>query len=134
MGLSFSSEITAEATHVNPPIEVQIFGRRKCPDTRKAQRFFQERRVKVHFVDLAERGASLGELRRFAQRFGVEALLDRDGSHIRTRGLHAAHRSEAAWLDALVDDAGLLKTPLVRWKEKLTLGADEATWRSWVGR
>jgi arsenate reductase len=119
---------------VTPPLEVQIFGRKKCADTRKAQRFFQERRVKVHFVDLAERAASLGELRRFAQRFGVEALLDRDGSRFRDRGFSAAHRSEDFWLTALADDPGLLKTPLVRWKEKLTLGADEAVWRSWVGR
>ena len=46
---------------------VQIFGTKKSSDTRKAQRFFAERRVAVHFVDLAERAASLGELRRFAQ-------------------------------------------------------------------
>jgi arsenate reductase-like glutaredoxin family protein len=59
-------------------MEVQIFGVRKSPETRKALRFFAERRVKVHFVDLQERAASSGELRRFAQKFGVEALVDRD--------------------------------------------------------
>ena len=54
-------------------MEVQIFGVKKSADTRKAQRFFAERRVKTHFVDLMERAASPGELRRFAQKFGVEA-------------------------------------------------------------
>ena len=52
-------------------MEVQIFGIRKSADTRKALRFFAERRIKTHFVDLQERAASPGELRRFAQRFGV---------------------------------------------------------------
>jgi arsenate reductase (glutaredoxin) len=119
---------------VDVPTEVQIFGRKKCADTRKAQRFFQERRIRVHFVDLAERGASLGELRRFAERFGVDRLIHRDGARFRERGLHVAHRSEAQWLDALVEDPGLLVTPLVRWKTKLTVGGDEAAWRGWTGR
>ena len=63
---------------------------KKSAETRKALRFFAERRVKVHFVDLAERAASLGELRRFAQKFGVEALLDRTGRRFADLGLRAA--------------------------------------------
>ena len=58
-------------------MEVQIFGIRKSADTRAALRFFAERRVKTHFVDLNERAASPGELRRFAQKFGVRALIER---------------------------------------------------------
>ena len=58
-------------------MEVQVFGVRKNADTRAALRFFAERRVKVHFVDLLERAASKGELGRFAQKFGALALLDR---------------------------------------------------------
>ncbi len=53
-------------------MEVQIFGVRKSAGTRKALRFFAERRVKTHFVDLQVRAASVGELRRFAQKFGIE--------------------------------------------------------------
>ena len=56
-------------------MEVQIFGIKKSSDTRKALRFFSERRIKTHFVDLNERAASLGELRRFAQKFGAGALI-----------------------------------------------------------
>ena len=52
-------------------ITIQIFGTKKSPATRAALRFFAERRLKVHFVDLNERAASVGELRRFAQKFGV---------------------------------------------------------------
>ena len=61
-------------------IQAQIFGFTDCQDTRKAQRFFKERGVTVHFVDLKERPAARGELRRFAEKFGAAALIDRDGA------------------------------------------------------
>ena len=54
------------------PMEVQIFGVRKSADTRKALRFFAERRIRTHFVDLQEWPASPGELRRFVQRFVLD--------------------------------------------------------------
>ena len=71
-------------------MEVQIFGIKKSPETRKALRFFAERRVKTHFVDLQERAASPGELKRFAQKFGVEALIDRQSRRYADLGLAAA--------------------------------------------
>ena len=80
-------------------MEVQIFGIRKSPETRKALRFFAERRVKTHFVDLQERAASPGELRRFAQKFGVEALVDRGSRRFADLGLGAARLSEERWLE-----------------------------------
>ena len=115
-------------------MDVQIFGFKKSADTRKALRFFAERRVKVHFVDLAERAASPGELRRFAQKFGVEALLDRAGRRFTDLGLHASRYSEDNWLEKLSEDPGLLRTPLVRNQHQLTIGAAETTWKQWVGR
>ena len=113
-------------------MEVQIFGTRKCADTRKAQRWFAERRVKTHFVDLQQRAASPGELKRFAERFGVEALIDREGKRYADRGLASAHLSEERWLARLAEDPLLLRTPLVRWKQKLTLGYAADTWQAWV--
>ena len=113
-------------------MEVQIFGTRKCKDTQKALRFFKERRIRVHFVDLSERAASAGELRRFEQKFGAEALLDREGKHFRERGLHVAHLPAARILPLLVDDPLLLKTPLARFGNLLTVGLAEGTWREWV--
>jgi arsenate reductase (glutaredoxin) len=113
-------------------MEVQIFGTAKCADTRKAQRFFRERRVKVHFVDLKVRAASPGELRRFTQKFGVEALLERDGKRFRERGLHVAHLSDERVFDLLVEDPMLLRTPLVRFGNRLTVGPAEAEWKAWA--
>ena len=71
-------------------MEVQIFGLKKSPDTRKALRFFAERRVKTHFVDLQERAVSPGELNRFAQKFGVPALIDRESRRFADLGLASA--------------------------------------------
>ncbi|MFL5465011.1 MAG: arsenate reductase family protein [Gemmatimonadaceae bacterium] len=115
-------------------MEVQIFGVKKSADTRKALRFFAERRVKTHFVDLMERPASLGELRRFAQRFGAAALVDRDSKRFNDLGLRYAQLSDDRWLDKLVEEPLLLRVPLVRNGNHLVIGADEATWRSWIGR
>ena len=113
---------------------VQIFGTRKSSDTRKAQRFFAERRVQTHFVDLAERTASLGELRRFAEKFGVRALVDSEAKRYRELGLSAAAFSDERWLDLLVDEPLLLRMPLVRNGNQLTVGLAEAEWRAWTAR
>ena len=113
---------------------IQIFGTKKSAETRKAQRFFAERRVQVHFVDLAQRAASAGELRRFVQKFGVQALVDRESKRFRELGLGAAQLSEERWLEKLADEPLLLRQPLVRNENRLTIGEAEATWREWVGR
>lgn len=113
-------------------MEVQIFGTRKSADTRKALRFFAERRVKTHFVDLTERAAALGELRRFAQKFGVEALIDRDSKRFQELGLGVARYSDDRWLEKLVDEPLILRVPLTRYQQKLTIGLAEATWKEWV--
>jgi arsenate reductase len=113
-------------------VEVQIFGVKKSADTRKALRFFSERRVKTHFVDLMERPPSLGELRRFAQKFGVAALIDRDSRRFDELGLRYAQLSDDRWLEKLSEEPLLLRLPLVRNANRLVIGADEATWKSWM--
>jgi arsenate reductase (glutaredoxin) len=75
-------------------LEVQIFGIRKSADTRKALRFFSERRIRTHFVDLLERPAALGELQRFAQKFGVMALVDKGSKRFDELGLRYAQLSD----------------------------------------
>jgi arsenate reductase-like glutaredoxin family protein len=115
-------------------MEVQIFGIKKSADTRKALRFFAERRVKTHFVDLQERPASPGELKRFAQRFGVEALVDHDSRRLADLGLGAVRLSEERWLEKLVAEPLLLRMPLARHGSQLTIGDAMDTWRDWTGR
>jgi arsenate reductase-like glutaredoxin family protein len=113
-------------------VEVQIFGTRKNPDTRKALRFFAERRVKVHFVDLAERPASRGELRRFGQKFGVELLIDRSASRFIELGLGHARYADERWLELLATEPLILRQPLVRSGSRLTVGLAQAAWTLWV--
>lgn len=113
-------------------LEVQVFGTRKNAETRKALRFFSERRIRVHFVDVDERPPALGELRRFFERFGVERMIDRTGRRFAELGLAHARYSDDWWLRRSLDEPHLLQFPLVRAAGKLSVGHDEATWRSWL--
>ena len=117
-----------------PPadLQVQIFGTKKSAETRKALRFFAERRVKTHFVDLAERAAALGELRRFVQKFGIEGILDRESKRFAELGLRTALYGEEKWLSILAEEPFLLKQPLVRMQQKLCVGVDEKLFKEWV--
>ncbi|MDQ6634209.1 MAG: arsenate reductase [Gemmatimonadota bacterium] len=113
-------------------MDVQIFGIKKSAETRKALRFFAERRTRTHFVDLLERAASRGELTRFAQKFGVPALIDERSKRYSDLGLRTARYGDERWLEILVDEPLLLKMPLVRHGNALTIGAAETTWKSWL--
>ena len=115
-------------------MEIQIFGIKKSADTRKALRFFSERRIKTHFVDLMERAASPGELKRFAQKFGINALIDRESKRFDELGLRYAQLSDERWLQKLSDEPLLLRMPLVRNANHLGIGANEELWKNWTGR
>ena len=113
-------------------MEVQVFGVKKSADTRKALRFFAERRIKAHFVDLNERPASLGELRRFVQKFGLDRLIDRKSARFEELGLRHARLTDDRWLEKLSQEPLLLRTPLVRNGNALTIGLAEQDWTSWT--
>lgn len=133
-GIRWAIERAISQMSASAVLLVQVFGTKKSSDTRKALRFFAERRVKVHFVDLAERAASIGELRRFVQKFGVEALIDRSSRRFADLGLGPARFSDDRWLEKLADEPELLRIPLVRNQNALTIGEAEATWKEWVGK
>jgi arsenate reductase (glutaredoxin) len=113
-------------------MNVQIFGSKKSPATRKAQRFFSERRIPIHFVDLNEKAASVGELKRFVQKFGVQALIDPESKRFRDLGLHTGYYSDERWLQRLAEEPLILKMPLVRYDNRLTIGDAEAQWKEWT--
>ena len=115
-------------------MEVQVFGTKKSADTRKALRFFAERRVKTHFVDLNERAASFGELMRFVQKFGLERLIDRESKRFEELGLAHARLSDQRWMEKLLDEPLLLRVPLVRSGNLLTVGLAETDWKTWIGK
>jgi len=113
-------------------VEVQVFGTQKHQDTRRALRFWSDRRVRVHFVDLTQRAASKGELQRFVQKFGVTPLIDRTSRRYLDLGLGAARLSNERWLQQLIDEPLLLTQPLTRFGGKLTIGVNEPEWKAWV--
>lgn len=115
-------------------MDVQIFGTKKSSETRKALRFFAERRMRTHFVDLQERAASKGELQRYVQKFGASALVDEESRRFAELGLRTARYGDERWLEILVDEPLILKMPLVRHGNALTIGAAETTWKSWLAK
>lgn len=111
----------------------QLFGTKKCPDTRKAERFFKERGVAVQVVDLAQKGLSPGELRNVAARVGgVEALIDREGKRYVDKGLKYAAPTGPRIEKMLVEDPLLLRTPIVRAPAGATVGYAPETWAEWI--
>ena len=113
-------------------MEVQIFGVKKNSDVRKAERFFKERRIKVHFMDFKQRSPSKGELRRFFQKFGEEQLIDREAKRFKALGLQTAYYGDDRWLEIACEEPLILRQPLVRCGNDLSVGAAEALWKEWT--
>ncbi|HSN98074.1 MAG TPA: ArsC/Spx/MgsR family protein [Candidatus Nanopelagicales bacterium] len=112
---------------------IQIFGTPKCKLTRAAQRFFADRRIKVQFVDLRDKGLSKGELSSVARAVGgVRALYDAASPRVKERGLQYAAPTDARLMELLVDDPLLVRTPIVRDGARATVGDDEATWKAFA--
>lgn len=101
---------------------LQIFGRSKCFDTKKAERFFKERRIKYQYVDLDRYGISRGELASVVNAVGGWENAVKDTSELR-------YFSTEAILTALVDQPALLKTPIVRNGKRAAVGADAEKWK-----
>ena len=112
-----------------PAVQVQIFGRYDSAATRAAVRFFKERRVEAHVVDLTRRAMAPGELRRFVERLGAAALADADGRAWRDAGLGYLQMDGDELAARLLADQRLLRLPLVRAGNLLAAGTDEAAWQ-----
>jgi arsenate reductase (glutaredoxin) len=111
---------------------VQVFGLDDNQATRAAIRFFKERRIELHVVDLRRKPISRGELRRFADRLGAASLLDSDGRAYREAGLGFMRMDDDEIGERLRADVRLLRLPLVRFGNEMTVGRAESTWRDWL--
>ncbi len=108
---------------------VQLFGLAKSKTTRKAQRFFSDRRIDVHLVDCKQRPPSPGELQHFVRRFGAEAVLDPTSAAYREQGLQYVSASDDDWVARMVRDPSILALPLGRLGDVLTVGDDPEGWQ-----
>ena len=112
--------------------QVQVFGRDDSPATRAALRFFRERRVAVHYVDLRKRPMAATELRRFTERLGARALLDEHSKAFREAGLGYLSMGDGDIVERLARDSRLIRLPLVRHGNEVTAGPSESTWTTWL--
>ncbi len=111
-------------------ISVQIFGTRGSQPTRAAERFFKERRIAIHFVDLQVKPMSPGEIKRFIDKFGLAGLIDSAAKEYEAAGLKYLRLSDADLLARIEKTPKLLNLPLVRCGNRISAGQDEAGWKS----
>jgi len=109
-------------------VNIQIFGKSKCFDTRKAERWFKERRIKYQSVDLLRYGISRGELSSVKNAAGLAALIDETDQDYPLLKYLA---SDEARFEKLLEDPYLLKTPIVRNGRQATVGYQPDVWKTW---
>jgi arsenate reductase len=108
---------------------VQIFGVKNSQLTRAAERFFKERRIQIHMVDLKLKPMSPGEMKRFIDRFGLAGLLDTAGKAWEDAGLKYLKVSDSEMLQRIEKTPALLLLPFVRCANRISVGQDEAAWK-----
>lgn len=109
-------------------MNIQIFGKSKCFDTKKAQRWFKERRIKYQDVDLKKYGMSRGELASVKNAVGLEALIDQSNPDSALLQYLAYDQDK---LDKLAENPSLLRTPIVRNGKQATVGYCPEVWERW---
>jgi len=117
----------------NAALSVQVFGTPDSQATRAAQRFFKERRMEVHFVDVSRKPMAPAELRRFIGRLGARSVADETSKAWRDAGLAFLRMDDHELADRLLSDQRLLRLPLVRIGNDVAAGRDEARWKSLLG-
>ena len=113
-----------------PDVVVQVFGTPDSQATRAAQRFFRERRLEIHFVDVRRKPLAPAELRRFVDRLGARAVADERSKPWRDASFAYLRMDDAELIERLLADQRLLKLPLVRVGNAVAAGKDESAWRS----
>ena len=106
---------------------MQIYGTKKCSVTKKAERFFRERGIKYHFVDLGEHRLSKGELENIHRGISkTESLINTESPAFKKRGLQYMDYDEA---EEILANPLLLRTPILRENTKVIVGDNEAEWK-----
>ncbi len=110
-------------------LSVQIFGVKNSQVTRAAERFFKERRVTIHFVDLNQKPMSAGEIKRFIDRFSLLGLIDNEGTPFVDAGLKYLKLSGIELLARVEREPKLLRLPLIRSGNRLSIGHNPEAWK-----
>ena len=112
-------------------MNIQIFGTKKCNDTKKAERFFKERGIKYQFIDMKEKGMSKGEFSSVAQaNGGLENMINLDGKDQDILAL-IKYIADEDKLEKVLENPQVIKTPVVRNGKQSTLGYQPDVWKGW---
>lgn len=112
-------------------MNIQIYGKSKCFDTKKAERYFKERRIKYQYIDLEKYGMSAGEYRNIKASVGsIDDLID-EKSKVYEKCFIKYLASKKAVEEKLLENQSLFKTPIVRNGKKATVGYKPEIWKEW---
>lgn len=112
-------------------MNIQIFGTKKCNETKKAERYFKERGIKYQLIDIKEKGMSKGEFNSVAQvNGGMEALINWEGKDKDTLAL-IKYIADEDKLEKIIENPQVIKTPVVRNGKQSTLGYMPDVWKGW---
>ena len=111
-------------------MNIQIFGRSKCFDTKKAERWFKERGIKFQSIDLVKKGLSPGEYRAVRQKLKLEELMDTESKTYRALGLD--YYTEAGREEKLLENPALFRAPIVRNGKEVSVGYHPEVWEKWA--
>ncbi len=111
-------------------MNIQIFGSKKCFDTKKAERYFKERKIKYSLIDMKEKGISKGELNNVSKVIPVNELINQKAKAYKTSNLDKI-RSNETKLEILLKEQSLIKTPIVRNGKLATVGYKPEVWKDW---
>ena len=111
-------------------MNIQIFGIKNCNDTKKAERFFKERRIPYQFIDLKEKSLSKGELQSVKKAIGLENLINKNSKDYKKLNMDKIRGAETRE-ELLLKNPTLYVTPIVRNGKEATVGNSPEIWRSW---
>ena len=109
-------------------LNVQIFGKSKCFDSRKAERYFKERRIRYQYIDIIKYGMSRGELKSVCAALGMDMIVNKDDQDY---PLYQYLASDDARMEKLYEIPELIRTPIVRNGKKATVGYCPNIWKEW---
>jgi len=113
-------------------MNIQIFGKLKCSDTKKAERYFKERNIKFQFIDIVKNGLSKGEYESVKSAVGgVDALIDEKSKEYENQHMKYLSSDDDAELK-LLENPGMFKTPIVRNGKNATVGYTPEKWGGWI--
>lgn len=112
-------------------MNIQIFGTKKCQDTRKAERFFKERNIKYQFIDMKEKDMSKGEFNSVKQSVGGIDYMINENSKDKDLLVLIKYLSDNDKEEKVFENQSLIKTPVVRNGKKATIGYCPDVWKEW---